>query len=113
MSLLIESNLVSYLFYLAVLLIVSGSLAPAHWLPPLPNDKYLHFFAYAGLSTFALLIAKTYQDFLIWLAALLIAGIIIEGIQQFIPGRQFCWRDIMANTAGICLVGIASLFCYL
>ncbi len=113
MSSFIESQLIIYVFLVAIILIVSGSLAPAHWLPPLPNDKYLHFFAYAGLSLFIVLLTTTYQDLLLCLSALLIAGIVLEGIQHFVPGRQFCWRDIAANAAGIGLVGIASLFCYL
>ena len=108
-----ESQLIIYLFFAAIILIVSGSLAPAHWLPPLPNDKFLHFFAYAGLSFFIVLLTRTYQDLLLCLSGLLVAGIIVEGIQHFVPGRQFCWRDIIANAAGISLVGVASIFCYL
>ena len=83
------------------LVVTAGCLAPKHWLPPLPHDKLLHFVAFGGLSLLAGRIAETQIELLTWLVGLLLAGGIIEGLQIFIPGRNFCWRDIAANTAGI------------
>lgn len=110
---LISPELMAYLFSLSLCMVVIGCLLPAHWLPPLPNDKYLHFLAYAWLSLFAFFFTKSFEELLIWQAGLLLTGILIEGVQHFIPGRQFCWRDILANSAGVLTVGIGSLFCYL
>ncbi|HEY5801864.1 MAG TPA: VanZ family protein [Burkholderiaceae bacterium] len=89
------------LFGLAVLAVVAGCLAPKHWLPPLPNDKVLHFSAFAALSLLAARIASTPLELAGWLFGLLVAGWLIECVQQWIPGRSFCWRDIAANAAGI------------
>lgn len=112
MSFLITSEFILFLFVSSILLIVIGSLLPAQWMPPLPNDKYLHFAGYAVLSIFVALLANSIQALFVSLTGLILAGILIECLQHFIPGRQFCWRDILANTAGVCLIGIASLFFY-
>jgi VanZ family protein len=103
----------AYLFTLSVILIAVGCLVPSHWLPPMPNDKYLHFIAYALLSVFAMFLTTTFFEFLAWQSGLLLIGILIEGLQHFTPGRHFCWRDILANTAGICFVGVGATFYYL
>ncbi|WP_229410123.1 MULTISPECIES: VanZ family protein [Massilia] len=74
---------------------------PNRWLPPLPNDKFLHFAAYAVLTVLALRIARTGSEAAWWLAGLLIGGWLIECLQALVPDRRFCWRDIGANAAGI------------
>ncbi|WP_273033848.1 VanZ family protein [Massilia timonae] len=74
---------------------------PNRWLPPLPNDKFLHFAAYAVLTVLALRIARTGSEAVWWLAGLLIGGWLIECLQALVPDRRFCWRDIGANAAGI------------
>jgi|JI10StandDraft_1071094.scaffolds.fasta_scaffold1356031_2 hypothetical protein len=112
LTVLMPSDLIIFLFISSLLLILIGSLLPAHWLPPLPNDKYLHFGGYAILSAFAALLASNMQVLFICLGGLIATGILIECLQHFVPGRHFCWRDILANTAGVCLIGIASLFFY-
>ncbi|AWL06102.1 VanZ family protein [Massilia oculi] len=78
-----------------------GCLLPARWLPLLPHDKLLHFIAFAGLSTLALLIEPSWPRRAVWLLGLLLAGLAIEILQKLVPGRSFCWRDMGANTAGI------------
>jgi VanZ family protein len=83
-----------------------GCLLPAGWLPPLPHDKLLHFGAFALLTTLALRIEPDWIRRGGWLASLLLAGLVIELLQQRIPGRSFCWRDMAANTAGIALVTV-------
>ncbi|WP_312515940.1 VanZ family protein [Massilia sp.] len=84
-----------------------GCLLPARWLPLLPHDKLLHFVAFAGLSTLALLIEPAWPGRLVWLAGLLLAGLAIEILQKLVPGRSFCWRDMGANTAGIAAATLA------
>lgn len=83
-----------------------GCLLPAGWLPPLPNDKLLHFGAFAFLTTLAMLIEPDWALRSAWLSGLLLAGFMIEVLQQRIPGRRFCWRDMAANAAGITLVAL-------
>lgn len=81
--------------------VVAGCLAPAGWLPPLPNDKLLHFVAFGGLALLALRIADSYVALAAWLLGLLVLGWLIEVLQNLVPGRRFCWRDMAANAAGI------------
>lgn len=88
-------------FLLAISAVAVGCLLPAGWLPLLPNDKLLHFGAYAMLTLLALRMAGSDRQLLYWLGGLLLAGWLIEVLQQFVPGRAFCWRDMGANAAGI------------
>lgn len=87
-----------------------GCLVPAAWLPPLPNDKLLHFLAFGGLTLLAAQLAQDRAELRYWLFGLLLAGWVIEVLQNLVPGRKFCWRDMAANAAGI---AAAALFSFL
>ena len=89
------------LFAVTGIAVVAGCLLPNAWLPPLPNDKLMHFGAYGGLTLLALRIAPHGTAMLLALGGLLLAGWLIEVLQGFVPGRKFCWRDMGANAAGI------------
>ncbi|HEY8023240.1 MAG TPA: VanZ family protein [Burkholderiaceae bacterium] len=97
-----------FLFAIGLTTITAGCLTPKGWLPSLPNDKLLHFLAFGGLALLAGRIADTRIELLAWLAGLLLAGALIEGLQSLIPGRNFCWRDIAANAAGIATAAACS-----
>lgn len=86
--------------------IALGCLLPAGWLPPLPNDKLLHFLAFGGLTLLACRMAPDWQQMQFWLLGLLLAGWGIELLQNLVPGRKFCWRDMAANAAGIALAAL-------
>lgn len=88
--------------------IVIGCMLPARLLPPLPNDKLLHFLAFGGLTLLAARIAASGTELSFWLAGLFLAGLAIEAAQKWVPGRRFCWRDLGANTAGIALAALVS-----
>jgi VanZ family protein len=94
-------NLDLILFLSVALAVTAGCLAPAGWLPPLPNDKLLHFLAFAGLGVLALRMVHGQAQSGAALLALFGAGWLIEGLQNWVPGRKFCWRDMAANGAGI------------
>jgi hypothetical protein len=96
------------LFTLGLAVIALGCLAPKHWFPTLPNDKLLHFLAFGALSLLAGRIASTWIELVAWMLGLLAAGAIIEALQNLIPGRNFCWRDIAANAAGIATAAACS-----
>jgi len=83
-----------------------GCLVPNRWLPPLPNDKFLHFASFAVLAVLALRIAQGRAEALFWLLGLLVAGWLIECLQSLVPDRRFCWRDLAANAAGIAAVAL-------
>ena len=88
--------------------VCAGCLVPNRWLPPLPNDKFLHFASFAVLAMLALRIAESHVEALFWLLGLLIAGWLIECLQSLVPDRRFCWRDIAANTAGTVFAAAAA-----
>jgi VanZ family protein len=89
----------------AASVLCAGCLVPNRWLPPLPNDKLLHFAGFAVLSVLALRVARDHSESMLWLLGLLVGGWLIECLQALVPDRRFCWRDIAANAAGIAVVG--------
>jgi len=86
-----------------------GCLVPNRWLPPLPNDKFLHFASFAVLSGLALRVAADRLEALLWLGGLLVAGWLIECLQSLVPDRRFCWRDLAANGAGIAFAAACAM----
>lgn len=97
-------------FLLIASAVTFGSLVPTRVLPPLPNDKLMHFVAYAGLAMLLIRIAPDKLAFFC-IAMLFISGWLIEVLQNLVPGRKFCWHDMVANMCGIfCGVVIAKQF---
>jgi hypothetical protein len=93
---------------LAMLAVTVGCLVPNRWLPPLPNDKLLHFASFAVLAALALRVADGRAEAACWLFGLLIAGWLIECLQMLVPDRRFCWRDLGANAAGIAFAALCA-----
>lgn len=97
------------IFFLITLIAVSaGCLLPAGWLPLLPHDKLLHFGAFAVLALLAVRLAHGWHELACWLGGLLLAGWLIEALQNLVPGRAFCWRDMAANAAGVALAACSA-----
>ena len=94
---------------LACTAVVTGCLVPNRWLPRLPNDKLLHFTAFGALAALALPLAGNRTEKALSLIGLLVASGVIECLQELVPGRHFCWRDLAANAAGIGLVALCAL----
>lgn len=95
------------IFFVGTALAMSaGCLVPNRWLPRLPNDKLMHFAGFALLSVMALRIARGPAEAALWLLGLLVAGWLIECMQALVPDRKFCWKDILANAAGIAVVAV-------
>lgn len=92
----------------AAMLVSGGCLVPGRWLPALPNDKLLHFSAFGALTLLAARLAPSGAALGLWLAGLLAAGWLIECLQNWVPGRRFCWRDMAANAAGVACAALAS-----
>ena len=93
------------LFAIGLVAIPLGCLLPLSRLPPLPNDKLLHFIAFGGMALLAGRMARTPGCIVLALGAVLIASWIIELLQNLVPGRKFCWRDMAANAAGVLCAG--------
>ena len=96
------------LFVLAAVAVAVGCLVPNRWLPPLPNDKLLHFAAFAVLTGLALTFAHDVVSASLWMLGLLVAGWVIECLQSLLPDRRFCWRDLAANAGGIAFAAVAT-----
>ena len=93
-------------FCLSAAGIAAGCLLPAGWLPPLPNDKLLHFLAFGGLTLLACRMSQNWHQMQFWMLGLLAAGWLVEVLQNLVPGRKFCWRDMAANAAGIAVAAL-------
>ena len=88
----------------------AGCLVPNRWLPAsLPNDKLMHFAAFGVLTALALRLSDSRSESLLWMGGLLVAGWVIECLQQLLPDRGFSWRDIAANAAGIGFAALCGL----
>ncbi|MYM68824.1 hypothetical protein GTP45_18570 [Pseudoduganella sp. FT55W] len=94
-------------FGAALVAVVVACMIPNRYLPrALPNDKLMHGIAFAVLTALALPLAQTGTQMLLGLAALLLAGWLIECLQQLVPDRDFSWPDMAANAAGIAVVAL-------
>lgn len=88
----------------------AGCLVPNRWLPSsLPNDKLMHFAGFALLSVLVLRLVQGPAQAVWALLGLMLAGSLIECLQALVPERKFCWRDIVANGAGIAVVAAAAI----
>ena len=88
--------------------VVGGCLTPNRYLPSLPNDKLMHFGAFAALTLLALRLAGDVRTQALCLLGLVLAGWLIECLQQLVPDRGFSWRDMAANVAGIASATLAN-----
>ena len=96
------------LFLAAATVLATGCLVPNRWLPPLPNDKLMHFAGFALLGVIGLRMAQDSLQVGYWLAGLLVLGWVIECLQSLVPDRAFCWRDMGANAAGLVFAAVCT-----
>jgi VanZ family protein len=92
-------------FLVGLVAIPLGCLLPPSRLPTLPNDKLLHFVAFGGMALLAGRLAQSGAQVALALAAVFVASWVIELLQNRVPGRNFCWRDMAANAAGVICAG--------
>jgi VanZ family protein len=89
-------------------ILCAACLVPNRWLPPLPNDKFMHFAAFAVLGMLGFRVAQSWTEAAGWLAGIWLLGLAIECAQSLLPDRGFCWRDIIANTAGLVFAALCA-----
>lgn len=92
-------------FLAGLVAIPVGCLLPNSRLPPLPNDKLMHFAAFGGMALMAGRLTDGGVAAALALAAVFVASWVIEVLQMWVPGRTFCWRDMAANGAGVLCAG--------
>ena len=75
------------------------------------NDKVGHFIGYAVLSlnTFLVFGFKPLRKGIFLIIGLIGWGVLMEGLQGFVPGREVSGLDIVANSVGVA-IGTALYF---
>lgn len=75
------------------------------------NDKVGHFIGYGVLSlnTFLVFRLKPQRKGILLIMGLIGMGVILEGLQGFVPGREVSGLDIVANSIGVA-IGTALYF---
>jgi VanZ family protein len=107
-----SSRLLSVLWLVSILLVITGSLLPAsspviRAVGRLPvNQKVLHFCGYTWLALLALLTIKRRSVAVMAAFAMILLGVALEFGQRLVPGRAFEIRDMFINGFGV-LTGIA------
>lgn len=96
-------------FLIGLVTIPLGCLLPLSRLPTLPNDKLLHFVAFGGMALLAGRLTGPGLHAALALGGVLVASWLIEVLQNRVPGRRFCWRDMAANCAGIACAAVLLL----
>lgn len=94
------------LFLLGAVAIPLGCLLPFRWLRSLPNDKLLHFGAFGTMALLGGRLVSTPLHVILVLLGVLAASWVIEVLQNLVPGRKFCWRDMAANAGGVACAGL-------
>jgi hypothetical protein len=84
--------------------VIGGSLLPGDMLPPLPNDKVLHFGAYFLVALIPVACAARLRAGLVLAGLGPVLGGLLEIAQAFVPGRSPELGDAIANSGGA-LVG--------
>ncbi len=107
-----SSRLLSVLWLLSILLVITGSLLPAsspvmQAVGRLPvSTKALHFCAYTWLALLALLVIQRRSIAVQAALAMILLGVALEFGQRLVPGREFEIRDMFINGFGA-LAGMA------
>jgi VanZ family protein len=89
--------------------VIGGSLMPGDMLPPLPNDKVLHFGSYFLVALIPAACAARLRTGLVLAALGPVLGGLLEIAQAFVPGRSPELGDAIANSAGALVGAIAGI----
>ena len=76
------------------------------------NDKVGHFIGYGVLSlnTFLVFEFKPLRKGIFLIIGLIGWGVLMEGLQGFVPGREVSGLDIVANSIGVAIGTIVSFW---
>ena len=89
--------------------VIGGSLLPGDMLPPLPNDKVLHFGAYFLVALIPAACAARLRTGMVLAALGPVLGALLEIAQAFVPGRSPELGDAIANSAGALVGALAGM----
>lgn len=75
------------------------------------NDKISHFIAYGCLMlNIGVIVFPNKKQMIVGMLFAIALGIIVEVLQQFVPGRFMTIEDIYANSLGVLLGTVLTLF---
>jgi hypothetical protein len=89
--------------------VIGGSLLPGDMLPPLPNDKALHFGAYFLVALIPAACAARLRTGLVLAGLGPVLGGLLEIAQAFVPERSPELGDVAANSAGALVGALAGI----
>jgi VanZ family protein len=94
-----------FCFFGYALLLTTVSLLPADALSAATtiNDKVAHFGCYAVFAILAAVLSLNSRRYGLLCIGLALYGLLLEGAQSFVPGRDSSLLDALANTAGVAL----------
>ena len=98
-------------FWIALqILVFAACVAPLEDMSmPVPfsfGDKLLHEISYFVLAGYASMLFASRRAFLLAIAGLFLLGVVIEGVQAFLPWRSADPRDVLANVLGLLAGGL-------
>lgn len=100
------------IFIAYVVFIIAASLVPeAGTSIVVYKDKIVHLAAYFVMGIFAWTAVTTMKRKLYLLFSSVLLGVVLELVQEFVPGRSMDVADAAANTAGVVLAYIVCRFC--
>ena len=91
-------RIISFIYLLALIIV---SLMPFSGTESIGNsDKIAHFIVYALLGILGYHSSKSFKQGIYFFLSIITLGVVLELVQFIIPGREFSYLDIAANTAG-------------
>jgi VanZ family protein len=61
----------------------------------------MHFLAFGAIALLVTRMLNSPAAIACGLLAVFLLGLLVELLQNLVPGRKFCWRDLLANSCGI------------
>ncbi|MCA9810801.1 MAG: VanZ family protein [Candidatus Dadabacteria bacterium] len=100
------------IFIAYVVFVIAASLIPeAGTSIVVYQDKIAHLTAYFVMGVLAWTAVTTMKRKLYLLLSSVLIGVVLEFVQEFVPGRSMDIADAAANTAGVVLAYLVCRFC--
>ncbi|HML94046.1 MAG TPA: VanZ family protein [Thermodesulfobacteriota bacterium] len=100
------------IFIAYVVFVIAASLVPEAGTSVVAyNDKIAHLAAYFVMGVLAWTAVTTMKRKLYLLFSSVVLGVVLELVQEFVPGRSMDAADAAANAAGIVLAYLVCRFC--
>ena len=99
-------------FITYVVFVIAASLIPEAGMGvTVYKDKIAHLMAYFAMGALAWISVATMRRKLYLLLFSVVLGVVLELVQEYVPGRSMDAADAAANTAGVVLAYLICRFC--